>query len=144
MAVEFEIHGVDEINKALKKMPVQLAKKVVTSSLREGAKIIQKEARNLAPLKTGRLRRAIKVKSSKIHNKPRLGRFGVYIKINPGKKRDDRQGAYYGRFVDGGTKRMRPRMFMSRSYDTKTKQAVAFFIKASERGIDVVKRNLDL
>lgn len=144
--IEIKVSGLKEINKALHQLPIKLGKKVVVSALREGAKIIQKEARSLAPRRTGRLRRAIKVKRSKIHTKPRLGKFGFYIKINPGKKRNDRQGAYYGKFVDGGLKKrkLRAREFMLKAYNSKHKVAAKFTIKAAERGVDVVKKTLGL
>ncbi|MCP4935677.1 MAG: HK97 gp10 family phage protein [bacterium] len=102
MGIEVEIRGLKGLEKSLHQIPVQLKKKVVGASLKEGAKVFQRAAQQYAPYKTGRLRRAIKVKVSRIHNQPRLGKFGVYIKINPGKKRNDKNGAYYGHIVDGG------------------------------------------
>ncbi len=171
--IELEIKGLKEINKAIHEIPAQLGKRVVTSALREGAKIIQKEARSLAPRKSGRLRRAIKVKKSRIHTKPRMGKFGFYIKINPGKKRDDMQGAYYGHIIDGGwntrgkgasrrsdvtssfnrrtgRKTMRGKTdvsgkeFMLRAYRRKHKIAADYTVKAVERGVETVKRRLGL
>ncbi|MCP5009051.1 MAG: HK97 gp10 family phage protein [Aestuariibacter sp.] len=116
--VEIKIEGLKDLNKSLHQIPVQLKKKVVVSSLREGAKVFQRTARQAAPRRSGRLRRAIKVKISRIHNKPRLGLFGLYIKINPGKKRDDMRGAYYGHIIDGGwnTRGKMPRNMIERAY----------------------------
>ncbi len=141
MPIEIKLKGLKDLERSLNEIPVQLKKTVIGKSLREGAKIFQKQARSMAPRKTGRLRRAIKVKVSRIHNKPRSGKFGVYIKINPGKKRNDKQGAYYGQFVDGGTSKMQARRFMLNSWGKRT-QATAFSIKAMERGVDTVKRRL--
>ncbi len=119
MPIEIKLKGLKDLERSLNEIPVQLKKTVIGKSLREGAKVIQKAARQAAlPKRSGRLRRAIKVKVSRIHNKPRLGLFGVYIKIDPGKKKNDKNGAYYGHIIDGGwnTRGRMPKNMIERVY----------------------------
>jgi HK97 gp10 family phage protein len=73
--------------------------------LRQGANLIAKQVRATAPVKTGRLRKSIKVKNSRINRINKNGKVGVYITIYKGKSRDDKKGAWYGSFVNNGYKR---------------------------------------
>ncbi len=53
------------IMKDLSELPERMQKKACAKALRASAKIVQQDARALAPLDTGRLERAIKVRAAK-------------------------------------------------------------------------------
>lgn len=102
MDAEITISGIAELKRALADYNNQLANRVVAATLRQGANYMARHIRAAAPSRTGRLRRAIKVKNSKI-NRPRTnGKVGVFISISPGKNRKDTKGAWYGKFQEDG------------------------------------------
>lgn len=99
---EVKVHGLKETQKALYSYSQQLGDKVVIDSLKQGARIVQRAAKAAAPVRTGRLKRAIVVKKSKIHNgKRRSDMIGVFLTILSGKKYGKRD-AFYGRFQEEG------------------------------------------
>lgn len=169
--VAIEVKGLREVKAALLRYPPKLARKFVMTGIREALKIIQKDARRLAPRETGDLRRAIKIKRSKINTKPKRGRYGMYLHIN-------KKNAYYGRFQhDGwnthgqktggflrdpsqrraitnvfGTRTGRRTLpgrtnvpgkkFMLRAFRRKKKKSVRFFGRAMNKGVGVVNKQL--
>lgn len=99
---DIRVHGTEELKRALAAFNNQLAERVTKATLRQGANYMARHIRAAAPKRTGRLRRAIKVKNSKI-NRPRTnGKVGVFISISPGKSRTDPKGAWYGKFQENG------------------------------------------
>lgn len=88
---ETTIEGLAELDRMLKELPAKLEGTVVRGGLRAGATVLQKAARELAPVRTGKLRASIKV-STGIRN----GR--VYSRVRAGGK-----DAYYAHMVEFGT-----------------------------------------
>jgi HK97 gp10 family phage protein len=88
---ETTIEGLAELDRMLKELPAKLEGTVVRGGLRAGATVLQKAARELAPVRTGKLRESIKV-STGIRN----GR--VYARVRAGGK-----DAYYAHMVEFGT-----------------------------------------
>ncbi|MCP4100460.1 MAG: HK97 gp10 family phage protein [Lentisphaerae bacterium] len=172
--IDLKVSGIDEVNKALYSYSQQLGDKVILKALREGAKIVQKEARNRAPRRTGKLRRNIVVKNSQIYSKRRNAyKLGVYLSINKKGKASDRRNAYYGRFHEDGwnthgklegtrqsitqifgkrtgrkTQRgktdMQAQKFMKGAFDSRKHKALKMIIKATERGSEIIKRKTGL
>lgn len=62
---ETQLKGADEMIAALEKIETNIARKHTRTALRAGAKVIQKQCQADAPTKTGRTRRAIKVRAGK-------------------------------------------------------------------------------
>lgn len=98
------ITGGAALAEALRKLPVELEVKVMRASLRGGAREIQREAQSRAPVRTGKLRASIKVRSRK---NTATGYLNYYVTAGDRKK----GGAYYASMVEGGTKAhdIRPR-----------------------------------
>ncbi len=88
---ETTIEGLSELDRMLKELPAKLEGTVVRGGLRAGATVLQKAARELAPVRTGKLRASIKV-STGIRN----GR--VYARVRAGGK-----DAFYAHMVEFGT-----------------------------------------
>lgn len=99
---ELNIRGSRELQRALLDFNARLATRVTRSVLRQGANYMAKNIRSAAPKKTGRLRRAIKVKNSKINTLRTNGKVGFFISVSPGKSRNDPKGAWYGKFQEDG------------------------------------------
>lgn len=101
---DIKIDGIDEVNKALYAYSQQLGDRVMLKSLREGSKVVLREVRRLAPKgRTGRLRKGIVVRSSRIHSARRSrSTLGVYMTLRKGSGRADPKDAFYGRFVNDG------------------------------------------
>lgn len=99
---EIKVTGLKETQKALYSYSQQLGDKVVIDSLKQGARIVQRAAKAAAPVRTGRLKRAIVVKKSKIYNgKRRSDMIGVFLTILQGRRYGNRD-AFYGRFQEEG------------------------------------------
>ncbi len=71
----------------------------IRRDMRQQIAVLREAARAGAPMRTGRLRRAIKVKA---WTHPAAGEIGVKLIINRGVSRDDTGGAYYGWMIEFG------------------------------------------
>jgi HK97 gp10 family phage protein len=122
---QLNIRGTREFQRALLGFNERLAQRVTKSVLRQGANYMTKAIKAAAPKKTGRLRRAIKVKNSKINTLRSNGKVGLFISISPGKSRTDPKGAWYGPFQEDGYHAMgtRPAREITRSATTRAQRA---------------------
>jgi|LakMenEpi03Aug12_release.lakeMendotaPanAssembly.Ray.scaffolds.fasta_scaffold14059_15 HK97 gp10 family phage protein len=96
------VSGVDSLKAALKKLPPNIAEKLIKQTLRKAANDMARQARANAPVKTGRLRKSIRVANSRINRLNKNGKIGLYLRVNPGRSRKDPKGAWYGQFVESG------------------------------------------
>ncbi len=87
---------------AMSQLPDRLATRIARSVLRQGANTMARKIRAAAPVKTGRLRKAIRVRNSSIHTLRKNGNVGVYVTVYAGKNRKDIKGAWYAKFVENG------------------------------------------
>jgi len=101
-----EVRGLRELEADLNQLSHKLRTKVVRDALKLGLKQVQKDAKRRAPKDTGRLRRGIIIKNSRIHNGKRVGllgrTLGVYLSLRKGKGKADPKDAFYGRFIEDG------------------------------------------
>ena len=151
MANEFsiEIKGLKEVQHALYKYSRQLGDRVIVAALKEGAKVVQKEAKYRAPKSSGRLRRGIVVRKSKIHKGRGTGKVGVYLTLRKGKGKKDRKDAFYGRFQeDGWTDRSGRRHpgknFIKSAFSAQKNNAVKAIVNSARNGAEIVKRRTGL
>lgn len=75
-----QLDGAAELSAKLRDMGRKAANKYARAALRPAARIIQREAKALAPIKTGRLRKAIRVNNGK------TTADSVTVVVAPGKK----------------------------------------------------------
>ncbi len=97
-----DIAGGDEIADMLDRLgkaEQREFKKAAKRSTREGLKPMHQAARAAAPRVSGRLRKAIKLRTWR---RPKPGEVGMKLFIDPGKSRDDPAGAYYGEMIECG------------------------------------------
>lgn len=130
MPTKFHIDGLSELKKALDELPKRVIRNHVYSGLRAGAMVIRDEARTLVPVRTGRLRRAIIVYRARDRSAGPTYNVGV----SAGKKKDDPKGAWYGRFIELGTRRKAAKPFLRPAAESKAGAAAeAFRERASQR-----------
>lgn len=136
--VEIDIHGLAETQRALYQFSERLGDRVTLLALRTGANYILKKVREAEPVKTGRLKRATVVKNSRINQRRRNGKVGVYITVKPGKKRTDLKGAWYGKFVEVGYKRgstvVSGKHFVKSTFENNKQAALDIVLTAIEQG----------
>lgn len=129
--MKFEFNGGKELSDALQELPRKLENKVLRKALRQGGNILLKKARSLAPVKTGALKRGIKLRID-LRNGPAAI---ITVKI-PGKGKTKGGGPYYGSFIELGTKDMVAHPFLRPAFDATKEQALEKFINVLNDGIE--------
>ena len=108
-----EVTGLKELDRKLKQLEPKLAKKALRKAVSAAAEPIRKEARRLAPRRTGFLARNI-IKSVK--------RRGSIVLAKIGTSKD----AFYGLFVEFGTETgTTAKPFLRPAFDTQKNRALA-------------------
>ncbi len=97
--VKFEMTGLDKLDKEVKKLTDKVQKKVLQKAARAAARVVQKRTKALAPVKTGALRRAIRVVTLKMPK----GQAKVAVTVKSGK--GEKRQAFYAQFIEFGTKK---------------------------------------
>lgn len=132
------ITGLKELSAALKELPQRIARNVLRQSVARGAAVIRDEAKTRAPVSEaarpggpvpGTLRRAIVVRHDARRSNALSQTYVVTVRQgkkyrNQGKKGNRSQDAYYWRWVEFGTVKMRARPFLRPAFETKKQEAV--------------------
>lgn len=129
MPVEVKVEGLPDYRAALLSIPSKLRKRALRNALAAGARVIQKAARGATPVlrefmkapyrRPGTVRKAISVRTSRLAR--RRGNVGVFVNVRPAKA--GQRGAkspidpYYWRWLNFGTKFMRPFGFLEKGAD---------------------------
>ena len=111
------VHGLNELSKALKRLPGRVQKNVATGAIRAGASSIAKEAKkNLKPHKrTGEIEKSIAVVRRKSNDKNRIV-FSVVPRSS--------KGGWKAHFLEFGTSKMPPIPFLRPAYENKGPEAI--------------------
>ena len=138
------VHGLRDVQKKLYQYSQQLVDKVVLGALRQGANLIKRQAQANAPIKTGKLKRGIRVTRSKIHRgKSSKDMIGVYLSVRKGKN-----GPYYAKFQEDGWKagkrRIPGKKFIDQAFESKKSEAADLIIKAASASADLLARKIGL
>ncbi len=148
--ISFTVNGLKEVQRALYQYSQQLGDKVIVAALTTGARLVQREAKARAPKLTGRLRRGIVVRRSKIYNGRRnRSQIGVYLTLRRGKGKRDPKDAFYGRFIEDGFtdksgKKIAGQRFIKGALIKTRENAVRLIVAAAEQGAEIVKRKVGL
>jgi HK97 gp10 family phage protein len=151
--------GVDDLKKAISGLNRTMRRRVLLDSLRRAARVIQADAKQRAPVLRrpapfkvrGLVRRSITVRSSRLAR--RKGMVGVFVTVRRSKAARERgsfsvlstrrtvrpNDPYYFRFLEMGTKNMRPRSFLGPALQARSRAAVQAF----EQGVrpEIEKQN---
>lgn len=139
MAQRSKITGAAELEKVLKKLPDRVAKKVVFGALRAGAGVIRREAKRLAPVASGLLKKEIRI-------------------FRPGKRSDTKRvkglntgsnlligtsgRAPHGHLVEFGTHEMAAQPFLRPALDHQAGHALARMGQILGKGVEREARRL--
>ena len=153
---DFTITGGKEIMDVLAKFPVEMESKIMRGMVSASGREIAKEAKRLAPIETGDLRRSIRVssrspKNGKVTASVKAGgrRKGVSVYyahmvefgtkshvIKPNKKRGKKAISFDGGvFADANHPGVTPRPFMRTAMDTQVQNALDASIKYARKRI---------
>lgn len=152
MAESIKIAGAAEALRLLRRLPVELQEKALQGAVRAGAKVVYDAAKALAPEDTGRLKRNIFLANGRKSdvdaatligvrspNAKQTARFkrrtGLPASANP-------RDAFYWRFLEFGTSKMRARPFMRPAFDQNKEAAANTIITALRAGIETAFRKL--
>lgn len=107
----FSITGHQELQRRLSTLKASLARKIVSRAMRQGAKHVLAKSKALAPVKTGALKRSLKVRALKTRRK---GVTGVAVQTGtreelgiPAKSK-----AYYPAALEFGSENMPAKSYM--------------------------------
>lgn len=140
MADTQRIHGLDDLNRAIKALTADLRRKVVREALRAAGSPIRKAAIAKAPVLKkshpyrlpGTLRRSIAIKSSRVFN-GQDGNVGVYISVSKRKGLGGKASAinpfdpFYWRFQEFGTAKQAAQPFLEPAFNANTGRAIELF-----------------
>lgn len=133
------VQGLDQLARALKELPMRVARNSLRGAVYAGAKLIRDEARLKAPVASnplankeppGTLRRSVIMKQIPQLSNNERQTFFVTVRHgkkyrNQGKRGNLSQDAWYWRFVEFGTVKMAARPFLRPAFESKKHQALA-------------------
>lgn len=149
MDLTIEIRGLAALDQALRDFPNKVQTRMLGRALRAGAKVWKARAKALAPVRTGTLKRNIVVRA--VRKQGAVSRIGVGIKTigrhyanTASNRRSGRVGksyrvygdAYYGRFVELGTKKMAAKSFLRPALSRHAEDAIGAFKAALKQQIE--------
>ena len=127
-----QVTGFKELDRVLKALPGRLAERELSAATRAGARVILKEARARAP--RGGVPSEMSKQFGPLHKKIHVARVkktrrSVEFVINEGR-------AFYGAFLEYGTKDIAPRPWMTPAFDTSAQAALVKFGTTLAKGIE--------
>ncbi len=93
MATEVTVTGLDQLYRNLQEIPVNIEKNIMVGSLRAGLNVYKKRAQENCPVKTGDLKKSIRVS---IRRKKYTGRLNGYLRAGDKK-------AWYSHIIEFGS-----------------------------------------
>ena len=135
MVMEFKVEGAEELEKAMKVLPIAVARYVTGFGCAAGCRVIAKNLRRTVPVKTGALKKSIKVvrindyiKGKKIPQGAAIVRMGGV-------------GARHAHLIEWGTVKQPAQNVVRKAMETgRSEQHEAFVNKTQLEFIKVVKR----
>lgn len=128
MSVRVTVKGTENLVRKLQTLKKTQSKKAIRKGSRAGCKLVQAEAKANVPVRTGALRKEIKVRALGRKAKKWTG-TQVTTKVEGGP-------TYYGGFVELGTKKMAARHFIKRAFQSVKGSAEQAFIEGIRSEID--------
>ena len=139
--ISIQITGLKELERKMISLGPKIGRKALKSALVSGASVIRQEARLLAPSKTGRLLRAIYIKTM---SKPNPFKENVIFGVRHGKKMSKRDlDAFYWTFLEFGTKYIKKISFIQLAFQKTQKKVLEKIKEALTKKISaLVKENV--
>jgi HK97 gp10 family phage protein len=127
-----EVKGAEELIAKLKRLAAKDAKTACRKGTRKGAKVILDQARAIAPERTGTLRRNIKIRQ-----RTNKGTVSATVQIKTG---NPPEGAYYGSFVEFGTKKLKGEHFLQDAADSRADDALGVAVEEIAQQIEELSK----
>ena len=129
---QFRLEGVEELDQLLRKLPQKVGDKVMAGAVRAGANVIRKAASDLAPVRAEEtLRRINPAKKTGEFRLPGFLKRNIIVqRIKAPDRKTVRfligpiREAYYGMFVEFGTRFMSAQPFLRPAFDREKRNAV--------------------
>ena len=124
-----KVEGYAEAKRILDKLPNTMQKRMLLAALRDSAKPMLQSARSKVPVRTGKLKKQLRIVRFKDRNAPKSE---VDVAVKPVFERTKKKGAineYYGKFIHEGT--MDPRI-------SKKGKLLVFEMNAARRSLPAV------
>jgi HK97 gp10 family phage protein len=119
--------GFRELAQALKELGPRVGRKHLRGSVAKGATLIRTEARNLAPVDTGEMRKDIQVKRER--SPDNVASYSVFVRSGKrsrlaGRARDIDKDSWYWKFIELGTVKMAAKPFLRPAFESRKEEAV--------------------
>jgi HK97 gp10 family phage protein len=147
--VEIRLEGFKELEKRLREFGPKVAKNGLRSANFAGAKVILEAAKKTAPVRTGLLKanlRAFRRRTPDYIAKHSIGITGVRLKYGNtslnrrlrrvGKKYKADGPAFYAKFIEYGSSKMRARPFLRPAFQANINPAIEAIRKGLSKAID--------
>ena len=136
------VDGLQELTRALKKLPSEMRGRPLISATRAGARLIADDARNRVPVDTGNLRDNIGVFAIPKRRMPSGFDYGVEIRGNEKGKAGSPGNAYYWRFIEieVGAYNRPATPFLRPALATQSQAAIRAFTESFSRRLDTIAR----
>lgn len=125
-----KVEGYAEAKRILDELPNTMQKRMLLAALRGSAKPMLQSARSKVPIRTGKLKKQLRIVRFKDRNAPKLE---VDVAVKPVFERTKKKGAineYYGKFIHEGTA------------DPRTSKKGKLLVFENERGEKVFTRSV--
>ena len=109
MSVSVKVLGVKAMDKKLKTLTYKVRQKVMRKGMRRFTALVRNRARELAPVRTGKLKKSI---TSKTSSRAKTGMIIGKVFVDPSKK-----GVHYGHFVEWGSPKQPATRMMTRAFE---------------------------
>lgn len=121
--VEIKVDGLAELDRKLRALGPDIARKGLRSAVGAGARVILNQAKARAPVDTGTLRRALYMKQ--IREESSDSRQTFFVSVRSGKKEQKKnRDAWYWRLVEFGTEKMSAQPFLRPAFEAAKLQAL--------------------
>jgi len=135
ISTSLDFSGLADIAKDLETLSRAENNKVLRDATRAGAQVLKEEVENLAPVKTGKMKKNVVVVTSGVHIRgvnPDTGNSDNTMKA------DNPRNAFYWRFVELGTSSMPAHPFVRPAFDTRQEEATQVALARMNQAIDEV------
>lgn len=131
MADTMQLVGFKELADKLKRLPQKVARNGLRAAVSAGAAVIRNEARDMAPVDTGEMKKDIQIKRERDDRNAQglVASYSVFVRSGKksriaGRSRDIDKDSFYWKFLEFGTSKMAAQPFMRPAFEAKKEAAV--------------------
>ena len=143
-SLRVRVDGLEELKRELEALSSDMSRKVLRSATGAAAQVIRKAARDLVPVDSGKLRKAIYIKHMRELSSSTQQEYYISVRNGPRERRKIRAGgsgidAWYWKMVEFGTSKMPAKPFIRPAYESKKSEALEAMKKKLRQRIDAVR-----